>query len=121
MGVGMDSVLGARRVEWAVGALIGALVADLVETFVDPITNGDDPAKVYDAAAAHHGAMVTAGVLLLVTAFLIVPGVVGASELVGRRGQGLAIAARVLALLGGMGHAALGAIYFLWAEIPGRD
>jgi D-alanyl-D-alanine carboxypeptidase len=102
---------------WAAAALVGAMVADLAETLVDPASSGE-AAQVYDAAAGQHGRLLLSGYLLLVSALLVFPGVFGLARGV-RRGRRLANAAIVVSFLGALGHAALAALYFVWAAVPG--
>ena len=107
-----------RGALWAIAALIGAMLADLAETLVDPANTGE-AAKFYAAATHHHGRMVASAVLLVVSALLLVPGVLGITRTLRDRGRGLGLAAAVFALLGGAGHVALAAFYLVFAAIPG--
>jgi hypothetical protein len=107
-----------RTLRWALVALAGALVADLVEDVVDPV-NGENAAAFYQAAVHHHGAMVVSAVFLLVSSALVVPGVFGVARAVEGRGQRVAKVAAGLALLGAMGHAALAALTLAIGEMPG--
>jgi D-alanyl-D-alanine carboxypeptidase len=102
---------------WAAAALIGAMVADLAETLVDPASSGE-AAQVYGAAAGQHGRLLVSGYLLLVSALLVFPGVFGLARGV-CRGRRLANAAIVVSFLGALGHAALAALYFVWSAVPG--
>ncbi len=103
---------------WAIAALVGAMVADLAETIIDPANSGD-ATKIYDAALDQHGRMVLSAGLLVVSSALIVPGVNGIVGSLGGRARRLGRAARVFALLGAIGHGALAGVYLLWASIPG--
>jgi len=102
----------------AIAALVGAMVADLAETLVDPANSGN-AAKIYDAALGHHWLMVLSAGLLLVSSVLIVPGVFGVVGSLGGRARWLGGAARAFALLGAIGHGALAGVYLVWASIPG--
>jgi hypothetical protein len=113
----MQSSHVGRTAKWALAALFGAMLADLGEFIVDP-ANSDKAGKIYAAASAHHGRMVAAAAFLLVSSLLIVPAVFGLARLMRERGKGLGIAARVLAVMGAMGHAALATTYLVWAELP---
>jgi hypothetical protein len=109
-----------NRKTWAIAALIGAMVADLAETIIDPANSGN-ATKIYDAAVDQHGRMVLSAGLLLVSSALIVPGVNGVVGMLGGRARRLGVAARVFALLGAIGHGALAGVYLMWASIPGGD
>lgn len=102
----------------AIAALVGAMVADLAETIVDPANSGD-ATRIYDAALDHHGQMVLCAGLLLVSSVLIVPGVNGIVGSLDGRAVWLGGVARAFALLGAIGHGALAGVYLLWASIPG--
>jgi hypothetical protein len=102
----------------AIAALVGAMVADLAETLVDPANSGN-ATKIYDAALGHHGLMVLSAGLLLASSVLIVPGVYGVVRSLGGRARWLGRAARAFALLGAIGHGALAGVYPMWASIPG--
>ena len=67
-----------NRRMWAIAALVGAMVADLAETIIDPANSGN-ATKIYDAALDQHGRMVLSAGLLLASSVLIVPGVNGIS------------------------------------------
>jgi hypothetical protein len=110
---GLDS----RITKWALVALFGAMLADLGEFLVDPASS-DKAGKIYAAASAHHGRMIASAAFLLISAALIVPALFGLARLMRERGKGLGIAARVLAVLGSMGHTGLAAMYLIWAELP---
>lgn len=99
-------------------ALIGALCADLVEYVVDP-TSTSTGAKVYEAAVQEQGRVVASAIALLASAMLIVPAGFLIATAIDRRGRVIGRVAAVLALLGGIGHAALAAIYLMWAGMPG--
>ena len=101
----------------AIGALIGAMIADLVETAVDPANSGDG-ASFFAAAAHHHDRMVASAVLLLASGLLLVPGVLGIARMLRARGRRLGLGGAGLALLGGAGHVALAAVYLVFATIP---
>jgi hypothetical protein len=109
-----------RRLGWAVAALVGAMAADLVETLVDPADSGD-ATKIYDAALRSHGAMVLSAGLLLLSSVLIVPGVIGVVRSLDGRAVWPGRAAQTFALLGAIGHGALGGVYLMWASIPGGE
>ncbi|MFL5865745.1 MAG: hypothetical protein ACJ766_01440 [Thermoleophilaceae bacterium] len=105
-----------KAIRWGAFALIGAIGADLAEELVDP-ANSDKASKIYDAAANHSGRIAIAAVLLLLSAAFIVPGVWGLVSLLDQRGRGAGRVAAVLALMGAMGHSALGGIYLFWTEL----
>jgi hypothetical protein len=102
---------------WGLVALFAAIVADLLQALVDPV-NGGEGARVVAGATSEHGRMVTAAILVLLSAMFVVPGVVGLTRLLESRGRRVGQAAMVLALLGALGHAALGGIYLVWAVMP---
>ena len=107
-----------NRRMWAIAALVGAMVADLAETIIDPANSGN-ATKIYDAALDQHGRMVLSAGLLLTSSVLIVPGVNGIVRSLGGRAKRLGWAARFFALLGAIGHGALAGVYLMWASIPG--
>jgi hypothetical protein len=100
-------------------ALIGALCADLVEYVVDPV-NTSAAEKVYEAAVQEHGRMIAAAIALLASAVLIVPAGFLLSTALDGRGRVIGRIAGALALLGGIGHGALAAVYLMWAGMPGE-
>ena len=102
---------------WAAAALTCAIVADLAEDLIDPANSGS-ATKVYAAASLHHGRLIASAFLVLATAVFIVPGVCGLARLVDDRGRRFGRLAATLALLGALGHAALAAVYLVWAAIP---
>src|SRR5689334_23637384 len=71
---------------WGIAGLVGAMVADLAETLVDPANSGD-ATKIYDAALHHHAAMVVSAALLLLSSVAIVPGVIGVVRSFGGRAR----------------------------------
>ncbi len=107
-----------KGVMWAAAALIGAMLADLAETVLDPASSGE-AADCYDAALRQPGRLVLCGYLLIVSALLVFPGVYGLARGVAGRGRRWAKVAAVVSFLGAIGHAALGAAYLLWAAVPG--
>ena len=102
---------------WAAAALTCAIVADLAEDLIDPANSGS-ATKVYAAASLHHGRLIASAFLVLATAVFIMPGVWGLARLVDVRGRRVGRLAAMLALLGALGHAALAAVYLIWAAIP---
>jgi D-alanyl-D-alanine carboxypeptidase len=104
---------------WAAAALIGAMLADLAETVLDPASSGE-AAHVYDAAVEQHARLILCGYLLLISALLVFPGVYGLARGVAGRGRRCANAAIAVSFLGALGHAALGGAYLMWAAIPGE-
>jgi hypothetical protein len=113
----LSANLSRRAIAWGLGLLAAAMVADLVEALVDPVNSGDG-AKVVAAATQHHGRMVVAAILVLLSAAFIAPAIFGLVRLLKGRGRGVGRAAMVLAVLGTLGHAALGGIYLIWASMP---
>src|SRR5439155_1082649 len=113
-----DGKRASRMVPWAVAAVAAAIVLDLAEDLIDPANTGT-AAKVFEAASQQHGRMNASAFLLLATALCVVPGVAGLAALPAGRGRRLGWVAAALALLGGLGHAALAAMYLVWAAIPG--
>jgi len=103
-----------------VAALIAAMVADLVQTVVDP-ANSDKASKLYAASSHHHGRMVAAAILLLASAFLLVPGVFAVTRTLRTRGRRIGAAGAALAVLGAAGHVALATFYVVFATIPGSS
>jgi hypothetical protein len=102
----------------AAAVLVGAMLADLAETLIDPANSGD-ATRIYDAALSQHGRMVVSAALLLLSSALIVPGVNGIVGSLRGGARTLGRAARTLALLGAIGHGALAGVYLLWASVPG--
>jgi D-alanyl-D-alanine carboxypeptidase len=109
-----------RGAMWGAAALIGAMLADLAETVLDPASSGE-AAPIYDAAVQQHGRLILCGYLLLVSALLVFPGVYGLTRGVTGRGRRFANAAIVVSFLGALGHAALGGAYLMWAALPGAS
>jgi len=107
--------LSLRSLRWPLVALFGALLADLAETFVDPVNSGAS-AKIY-SGATNEGRMLASVVCLLLTA-LVVPGVWGLTRPLVGRGKILGRIAACLALLGALGHAALSMLYLVWIQVP---
>ena len=106
---------------WGAAALIGAMLADLVETVVDPASSGE-AAKVYQASVEHNGLMVICGYLLIASAVLIFPGVLLLARSVHGRGRRVAKAAIGISFfVGALGHTALGAAYLAFAAMPGSS
>jgi len=112
------STISLRALRWPIVALFGALLADLFETFVDPVNSGVSE-KVY-TGAVHEGRMVASAVALLLTA-LVVPAVWGLTRPLTGRGRILGRIAACLALLGALGHAALSMLYLVWIQVPKGD
>jgi hypothetical protein len=102
----------------AIAALVGAMIADLAETIVDPANTGN-ATRIYDAALDHHGRMVLCAGLLLASSVLIVPGVNGIVGSLDGRAVWLGRVAKTFALLGAIGHGALAGVYLMWSSIPG--
>ena len=105
-----------RTAVWGLAALVTAMLADLAETVIDPASSGKG-AKIVAAATEHPGRMVLSGILLLVSAAFLLPGVFTLSRLLQGRGRNAGRAATILALLGTLGHAALGGIYLVWSAM----
>ena len=98
-------------------ATAGTAVTLLASEVLDPV--GDGTAENFVAAATgHRAAMITSAWLLLVSAVLLLPAVVGVVRLVPGRGAGLAHAGAVLLTLGAFGHAMAGTFYLVAAELP---
>jgi hypothetical protein len=108
-----------KMVVWALVALVAAMVADLIESVIDPANSGEG-AKIVAASIEHHDRMVISAFMLLASAAFIVPGVWGLASLIEARGRRIGRAAMVLALLGSLGHAALGGIYLVWSAMPAQ-
>ena len=70
---------GRRTALWGAAALIAAMVADLVETVIDPASSGE-AAGVFHAAVQHHTLMVLCGYLLLASAIFVSPGRASADQ-----------------------------------------
>ena len=113
----MELARAKTATRWAAAALTCAIVADLAEDLIDPANSGS-ATKVYAAASLHHGRLIASAFLVLATAVFIVPGVFGLVRLVDDRGRRFGRLAATLALLGALGHAALAAVYLVWAAIP---
>ena len=109
-----------RTALWGAAALIGAMLADLVETVVDPASSGE-AAKVYQASVEHHGLMVLCGYLLIASAVLIFPGVLLLARSVHGRGRRVAKVAVGISFAGALGHTALGTAYLAFAAMPGSS
>lgn len=106
-----------RIARWSAIALIATVIADLAEHLIDPASSGN-AADIFGAASQHHGRMIGSAALLLATSLLIVPAVFGLVRTLGDRGRRIGRAAAVLGLMGGLGHAALAALYLAWAAMP---
>jgi D-alanyl-D-alanine carboxypeptidase len=109
--------LSPRAIRLSLAALFAALLADLLEFLVDPVSSGDG-AKVVAGATEQHGLMVLSAILLLASAAFVVPAVFGLVRLLERRGRTLGWTAMALAVMGALGHAALAASYLLWSSMP---
>ena len=106
-----------KRVRWGAAMLVGIVLLLMLEDVIDP-ANSDKSSKIYDAAANHSGRMIASALLLLATAALIVPAVWWVVRALPQRGRGAGRVACALAVAGTMGHAALGTLYLVWAELP---
>lgn len=106
-----------KTIVWSLAALFAAMLADLAQAVVDPV-NSSEGARFVAGATDHHGRMVAAAILVLVSALCIAPGVVGLARLLERRGRYLGRAAMVLAYMGALGHAVLAGLYLVWAAMP---
>jgi hypothetical protein len=113
------SDFGRRAILWSVAALFTAMLADLAEALIDPISSGEG-ADVVVGTTEHHGRTVLAAILLLASAAFLTPAVFGLARRLEHRGRGIGRAAMVLALLGTLGHAALGGVYLFWAAMPAQ-
>jgi len=102
---------------WGVLALIGAMLADLAETFVDP-ANTDNETKLFNAAANHADRMTISAACLFLSALFLVPGVWWVARGIAERGRGFGKLASVLALLGAFGHIALMTTYLILVQMP---
>jgi hypothetical protein len=109
---------GRRTALWGAAALIAAMLADLVETVIDPASTGE-VADVYNAAAHDHGRMVLCGYLLLASAVFVFPGVFLLTQGARARGSRLRQTAVGLGFMGALGHTALATAYLAWASMPG--
>jgi hypothetical protein len=109
-----------RIARWSAIALISTVIADLAEDLIDPTGSGT-AADIFGAASQHHGRMIGSAALLLATSLLIIPAVFGLIRTLAGRGRRIGGVAAALALMGGLGHAALTALYLAWAELPSAD
>jgi hypothetical protein len=107
-----------RYVQGAALALFPAVL--VVQSVIDPTGEGSGE-QLYTAATEHHGALVAATVLLLVSSFLVAPAVAGVLHQARDRGSALADVGAVLLVLGAFGHAALAMFYILGSGLPGGD
>jgi hypothetical protein len=105
-----------RTIIWGLVALVAAMVADLLESLIDPASSGEGHDLVA-AATNQHGRMVISALLLLASAAFLLPGVYTLNRLLDGKGRYGGRAATVLGLLGTMGHAALGGIYLIWSAM----
>jgi hypothetical protein len=114
-----DSYTGGRAALWGAAALVAAIVADLLEAVLDPVNSGEGSRFV---AAAHHdhGIFLVSAYLLLASALFLFPGVYGLARGIKGRGSRLGRAGIVVAFLGSLGHAALAAVYLVFAAMPGQ-
>jgi hypothetical protein len=110
---------GRRSALWGAAALIAAMVADLVETVVDPASSGET-AGVFQATVQHRELMVLCGYLLLASAIFVLPGVLLLTQDIREHGRRLRRAAVVLGFMGALGHTALATAYLAWASMPGE-
>lgn len=110
---------GRRPALWGAAALIAAMVADLVETVIDPASSGE-AARVFHATVQHHTLMVLCGYLLLASAIFVLPGVLLLTSDIRARGSRLGTTAVVLGFMGALGHTALATAYLAWASMPGE-
>lgn len=108
-----------RSALWGAAALIAAMVADLVETVVDPASSGES-ADVFQAAVHHHDRTVLCGYLLLASAIFVLPGVFLLTQGIRERGRRLRKAAVALGFMGALGHTVLATAYLTWASMPGE-
>ncbi len=99
-------------------ATAGTAVTLLASEVTDPV--GDGTAANFMAAAnAQHGMLITSALLLLLSAVLLVPAVVGVvQQMPGRRGSTIGHAGAALLTLGAFGHAMAALLYLIIAAIP---
>lgn len=112
----------ARRLRrYTAGAGLIAFPALLVpQAMIDPATGGTGEV-MYAAASAERGALLASAVLLIVSAVLMVPAVVGIVHQARDRGAALANAGGVLGVLGAFGHFGLAIFYLCALALRGGD
>lgn len=106
-----------RRQRTIALATAGTALTLLISEALDPV--GDGTAENFVAAAtARQGTMIASALLLLVSAILLVPAIVGIVKLLPHRGSGLGHAGAVLLTLGAFGHAMAATFYLVISAMP---
>ncbi len=104
------------RIAAGVG-LIGFSALILVEDPLDPTSD----VTFHEAAVAHPGLLTASALVLLGSAVLTVPAIVGIIHQARDRGSVLARVGGLFTLLGALGHTALAILYLLMRSLAGGD
>lgn len=106
-----------RREKTIALATAGTAVTLLISDALDPV--GDGTAENLVAAATERqGMMIAATLVLLLSAVLLVPAVVGIVKLLPHRGSGVGHAGAVLLTMGAFGHAMIATFYLVTSAMP---
>lgn len=106
-----------RRQRTIALATVGSAVTLLVSEATDPV--GDATAQnLLAAAETHPTLMVVSSLLLLSSAVLLIPAIVGMVRLMPHRGAGVGHAGAVLLALGAFGHAMAATFFLVVAAMP---
>lgn len=105
---------------WTCGAALILFPALLVlQSLITP-EDGEGSA-MYTAATEHRTALLASAALLIVSGILMAPAAVAITHQARSRGSALANFAAVAAVLGGVGHIAIGYFYILSSALRGGD
>lgn len=107
-----------RRRQWTITlATVGTALSLLISEALDPV--GDGTADNFlTAATTRQGTMIASAVLLLLSAVLLIPAIVGIGKLLPHRGSGIGHAGAVFLTLGAFGHAMAAAFYLITSAMP---
>lgn len=106
-----------RRQRTIALATAGTAATLLISEAIDPV--GDGTAENFVAAAtARQGTMIASALLLLLSAVLLVPAIIGIVKLLPHRGSGLGHAGAVLLTMGAFGHAMAATFYLVTSAMP---
>jgi hypothetical protein len=98
-------------------ATVGTALTLLASEAVDPVGDGTAD-NLVAAATTHEGAMIASAVLLLLSAVLLIPAIVGMIERMPQRGSGIGHVGAVLLTLGAFGHAMAATFFLVVSAIP---
>lgn len=108
-----------RRLAAGAGLILFPVLL-IPQAVVDPAEGGTGEV-MYRAATEAGGALALSAVLLIVSAFLMVPAAAGVLHQARDRGAGLADVGATLAVLGGFGHFAIAMFYLVSLSLAGGD